>query len=83
MKINLIEKGKTLSFLSDAFEEKHELFYLENASNLTHERLFVNLNKLIEQNFLVEIVIQKLMCQFFLGIFKAKWFNIPLSNRGA
>ena len=45
----------------------------ENASNLTHEFLYDNFNKKILLNFLVKIVIQKLMCQIWC-IFKDKWF---------
>ena len=45
------------------FEERNELFLLENVSNLTHEFLYDNFNKKILLNFLVKVVIQKLMCQ--------------------
>ena len=43
-------------------EEKNEPFLLENASNLTHEFLYNNLTRYI-QNFFGKIVIQKCMCQ--------------------
>ena len=44
------------------FEEKYELFLLENASNLTHEFLYDNFSKKILQNLLVKAAIQKLIC---------------------
>ena len=45
------------TFASQRFilEGKNEPFLLENASNLTHEFL--------QENFVVKIVIQKLVCQ--------------------
>ena len=63
----------TFTSQSLIFEEKNEPFHLEKASNLTHEFLYDNLNKKILLNFLVKVVIQKLMCQI-LCIFKEKWF---------
>ena len=44
-----------------AFEEKTEPVFFENASNLTREFLYDNFNKKILLNFLVNIVILKLM----------------------
>ena len=41
-----------------------EPFCLENALNLTHEFFYDNFIKKFLLNFLVKIVIKKLMCQF-------------------
>ena len=43
------------------FEKKNELFFLERSSNLTREFLYDNINKIILLNFLVIIVIQKIV----------------------
>ena len=52
-----------LLLLSASFEgEINEPFHLENTSNFTHEFLNVNFNHKILLNFLVKIVLQKLMC---------------------
>ena len=54
----------TLSLLSSSILRKNRVpFLLENVSNLTHEFLYDNFNKKILLNFLVKIVMQKLMCQ--------------------
>ena len=58
------KKLLTLSLLSSSILRKNKVpFLLENVSNLTHEFLYDNFNKKILLNFLVKIVIQKLMCQ--------------------
>ena len=61
------------------FEEKNEPFILENASNLTHKFLYDNFSKKILLNFLVKIIIKKLMSQICC-IFKNKWFIFFLQN---
>ena len=63
MKLNLLVLiVLSLSLLGASFlKEKNEPFLLENALNLTHEFLYDNFKKKIDQNFLVNIIIQKLM----------------------
>ena len=45
----------TFASQSLVFEGKTRQFFLENASNLTHEFLYDNFNKKIQQNYLVKI----------------------------
>ena len=54
--------SNTFFFSSISFEEKvDEIFYLENASYLTHKLSYDNFNKIILLYFLVK----KFMCQIF------------------
>ena len=75
-------KSWQLSLLNASFLRKNNKpFLLENASNLTHEFLYDNFNKKILLNFLVKIVITKLMCKF--DAFSRKRVNFSLKKRGS
>ena len=69
----------TFASQCSVFEEKKGTISPWKCINLTHELLYESFNKKILLNFLVRIIIQKLLSQIWC-LFKEKWFIFFLKN---